>query len=215
MKTRKLTRGLLHRLFCLLLSVIVLTTSLPFSSNATAAAQEVTTQKKWIKAEPEVFAPLAKEQTNFSFNLEGKKKAVNISIKEGTRVIATLVTNKEYEGKYTVHQISWDGKDDNGNYVKNGTYKVVVEPVGKYKKYKSIASVCVVGDKTKPMNLAANRSDPTVKVYGSGGTKQGIRNVTISVKKDGTNVGKSKAVVGENVWYANLPMASYHLYEVT
>ncbi|HEX3022876.1 MAG TPA: cellulose binding domain-containing protein, partial [Lachnospiraceae bacterium] len=182
------------------------------SANATTKA--TATQTKFVKAEPEVFVPSSGEKTNIRFNLENKR-VVNVYVMDGKKVIANLVNNKEYKGSYVTHELQWDGKDDKGNYVNSGTYKVVIEPQGKYRKYKSITNVCVVGDNTEEIYIAPNTKGTVFQIYGKGGKKQGVKNVNVSISKDGKSEGSTSAKVEDNLWYAQLPMSSYSLYDLT
>lgn len=130
MEVLKAKKELFKRLLCLLLCVSIVITGIPMYTNR-ANAEETQTKTKFVKAEPEVFVPSGGEKATITFNLESKRN-VNIYVKDGKKVIANLVKNKEYKGGYTTHELVWDGKDDNGNYVSSGTYKIIVEPVGKY-----------------------------------------------------------------------------------
>ncbi|HEX3077994.1 MAG TPA: cellulose binding domain-containing protein, partial [Lachnospiraceae bacterium] len=209
LKSRK---GIFKRFLCLLLCVTIFTTGIPLSANATTKA--TATQTKFVKAEPEVFVPSSGEKTNIRFNLENKR-VVNVYVMDGKKVIANLVNNKEYKGSYVTHELQWDGKDDKGNYVNSGTYKVVIEPQGKYRKYKSITNVSVVGDNTEEIYIAPNTKGTVFQIYGKGGKKQGVKNVNVSISKDGKSEGSTSAKVEDNLWYAQLPMSSYSLYDLT
>lgn len=210
MELLKAKKAMFKRALCLLLCVTIVTTGIPIYTN-TANAAEV--QTKFVKAEPEVFVPSAGEKAKITFNLESKR-SVNIYVKDGKKVIANLVKNKEYKGGYVTHEVQWDGKDDKGNYVNSGTYKIIVEPVGKYSKYKSITSVSVVGDSNEAIYIAPNTQGDVFKVYGKGGSKQGVKSVNLSVKKDGKSGDSLTATVGENLWYAEVTMSSYSLYDL-
>ena len=197
------------RILCWLLCVAITVTGMPISIKAADKAQ----QTKFIKAQPEVFVPSEGEKAKITFNLENKH-IVNIYIKDGKKVIANLVENKEYEGSYKTHKLVWDGKDNNGNYVSSGTYKVIVEPVGKYKKYKSITSVTVVSENTQEIYIAPNTQTNVFKVYGKGGKNQGVRKVSLSGTKDGKTESITDAVIEENLWYAKVSMSAYSLYDL-
>ncbi|HAB62175.1 MAG TPA: hypothetical protein DCE48_16040 [Lachnospiraceae bacterium] len=210
MELLKAKKTMFKRLLCLLLCVTIVTTGIPIYSNTAYAAEA---QTKFVKAEPEVFVPSSGEKANITFNLESKR-SVNIYVKDGKKVIANIVKDKEYKGGYVTHEVQWDGKDDNGNYVNSGTYKIIVEPVGKYSKYKSITSVSVVGDSNEAIYIAPNTQGDVFKVYGKGGSKQGIKSVNLSVKKNGKSGDSITATVGNNLWYAEVSMASYSLYDL-
>ncbi|WP_310605497.1 cellulose binding domain-containing protein [Anaerosporobacter sp.] len=210
MRNEHARNQLFKRILCLLLCVTIVTTGLPLD---TKAATTQTTQTKYVKADPEVFVPSAGEKAPITFNLESKR-SVNIYVKDGKKVIANLVKNKEYTGNYVPHELVWDGKDDSGNYVSSGTYKIIVEPVGKYSKYQSITSVSVVGDNTQEIYIAPNTQGNVFKVYGKGGTSQGVKKVTLSVKKDGKAKDSIAATIGKNLWYAEVSMESYSLYDL-
>lgn len=207
MKENVIQRSL-QRMLCCLLCLIIVVTSIPVTANATTA-----TQRKFIKAEPQIFSPSTGENATISFNLENKH-VVNVMIMDGKKVIAYLAKDKEYKGGYQTHKLQWDGKDQKGNTVKNGTYQVVMEPQDKYKKYKSITTITVVDDK-QPISISPNLRGNQYQVYGEGGKKQGIQSVTLTVRTKGEKEKKIKATVGEKEWYAKVPMASYCLYEIT
>lgn len=97
----------------------------------------------------------------------------------------------------------------------SGIYKVIVEPVGKYKKYKSITNVSVVGDNTQEIHIVPNTYSNVFKVYGKGGKNQGIKNVTLSVKHDGILEKTLEAEIGENLWYSEVSMSAYSLYDLS
>ena len=210
MELLKAKKAMFKRLLCLLLCVTIVTTGIPIYSSTAHAAEA---QTKFVKAEPEVFVPSSGEKAKITFNLESKR-SVNIYVKDGKKVIANIVKDKEYKGGYVTHEVQWDGKDDNGNYVNSGTYKIIVEPVGKYSKYKSITSVSVVGDSNEAIYIAPNTQGDVFKVYGKGGSKQGIKSVNLSVKKNGKSGDSITATVGNNLWYAEVSMASYSLYDL-
>lgn len=90
-----------------------------------------------------------------------------------------------------------------------------MEPNGKYSKYKSVTSVCAAGDNSKEICIAPNTQGSRFKIYGAGGKNQGIKNVSLSVKKDGKAAETLKAEVSDNLWYAQLTMADYSLYDIT
>lgn len=43
--------------------------------------------------------------------------------------------NEEYDGGYVPPTLRWDGKDSDGNAASAGTYRIVVEPQDKYRKF--------------------------------------------------------------------------------
>ena len=196
------------RLLCLLLCVAITVTGIPITINAASSKD----QTKFIKAVPEVFTPSEGEKTKITFNLE-KTQHVDIYIKDGKKIIANLAKNKEYKGNYKTHTLTWDGKDRSGNYVGSGTYKVVVEPVGKYNKYKSVTTVTAISENDREIQIAPNTQTNVYKVYGKGGKNQGVKNVTLIAAKDGETVSSTKAIIEENFWYAKVSMSPYSLYK--
>lgn len=210
---RKVKKETFRRLLCLLLCITMVGTEIPTNDHRVSAA---TTQRKtkFVKAEPEVFVPSAGEKTTITFNLESKR-TVNIYVKDGKKVIANLVKNQEYRGGYVEHTIQWNGKTDNGTSVGSGTYKIVVEPVGKYKKYRSITNVWVVGDTEKEIYIAPNTSSDTFNVYGKGGSNQSISKVIIDVAKNSQSEKIVTAKIDKNLWHAEVKMSNYDLYDLT
>lgn len=172
MKKSNAKKTTFQRILCLLLCITIITTGMPIFTQAADTAAE--TKTKFVKAEPEVFVPSEGEKTKITFNLESRRK-VNIYIKDGKKRIANLVKNKEYKGGYTTHKLAWNGKDDKGNYVKSGTYKVIVEPVGKYKKYKSVTSVAVIGDNTREIYIAPIQKEKVFKCTEKAGKTRELR----------------------------------------
>lgn len=197
------------RSLSLLICIAIFVTGIPFQVNAAI------TMKKFIKADSQVFVPESGEVTTISWNFETDHVA-NVMIMEENKVIAYLAKNQEYEGNYQVHELTWNGKDDSGNLVKPGTYKVVAQPQEEvYKKYKSITTVTVVADNSEIISISPAISGNTFKVYGKGGSNQGVNKVTLSVTKDGNTASSINATISNNLWYANLPMTAYSLYDVT
>lgn len=52
-------------------------------------------------------------------------------------------------------------------------------------------------------------------MYGKGGKNQGIKSVTLSTKKDGKSKDSKKATIGKNLWYTEISMESYSLYDLS
>ncbi|SET55925.1 cellulose binding domain-containing protein [[Clostridium] polysaccharolyticum] len=209
MKRFYVKRTTARKMLCLLLCVAITVTGLPLNLKAA----DTDTKTKFVKAEPQIFVPSEGEKADITFNLENRHP-VNIYIKDGKKVIATLAENKVYKGGYVPHRIVWDGKDQNGNSVSSGTYKVIIEPADKYKKYKSITSVTVISGNTQEIYIAPNIQSNEYKVYGKGGKNQGIKNVTLSCTKDGTEETVKNAVIQDNLWYAKVTMSAYSFYDL-
>lgn len=194
-------------MLCCFLCITIMMTGIPITSNA------ATTNKKFIRSEPQVFSPVTGEKAAISFNLQNNH-VVNVMIMDGKQVIAYLAKEKKYKGGYQAHKLTWDGKDQKGRVVKNGTYKVVVEPQDKYKRYRSITTITVVDEKPD-ISISPNLRGNQYLVYGNKGKKQGIKSVTVAINTKGETEKKIKATVGENEWYVKVPMKSYCLYEIT
>jgi RHS repeat-associated protein len=192
----------------LLLCITIILTGIPFQA-------EAATSKKFIKAAPTVFVPSAGEQAKITFNLE-KDRVMNVMIMQRGKVIAYLAKDVVFEGKYKPHELTWDGRDTNGNLVKNGTFQVVAEPQEEgYQKYKSITTVTVVKDNTKDISVAPYPSGSTFYVYGKGGKNQGVSKVNLTYHKNGVAGKTVTATIGDNLWYASVPMSAYALYNLS
>ena len=78
-------------------------------------------------AQPKVFSP-DHEPTRINFNLS-KDGAVTISVYNLARRLVRQVINGDYfsEGD---HYVEWDGRDQNGNYLPNRLYFIVVQKPG-------------------------------------------------------------------------------------
>ncbi|WP_121610636.1 S8 family serine peptidase [Mesobacillus foraminis] len=110
------------------------------------------------KALQKTYSPISKVTAAKSFTMNGANKTTfSFTAKKGATVslyvqnskgktIRILVKNRKNTGKVSA---SWDGKQDNGAYVANGTYKVVARATnGKETLYRT-ASI-KVSDKVKP-----------------------------------------------------------------
>ncbi|HEX2859356.1 MAG TPA: flagellar hook capping FlgD N-terminal domain-containing protein [Alphaproteobacteria bacterium] len=63
----------------------------------------------------------------FGYSLEGDAAEVSVQIYDSTgKVVRTLNPTDKASLTEGSHTLSWDGKDDLGNYVDNGTYKSVI-----------------------------------------------------------------------------------------
>lgn len=69
-----------------------------------------------------------KTETNFIFNLSGSESVVNSKIKIYT-VSGKIIREIDYPASAGSNQISWDGKDSDGDFIANGTYlyKLVID----------------------------------------------------------------------------------------
>ena len=67
-------------------------------------------------------------ETNFIFNLSGSESVVNSKIKIYT-VSGKIIREIDYPANAGSNQISWDGKDNDGDFIANGTYlyKLVID----------------------------------------------------------------------------------------
>lgn len=92
MEVLKRKRQQVKRVLCIVLCIAMVVTGLPIQPTTSVAATQ--TQTKFVKADPEVFVPSEGEKATITFNLESKR-SVNIYVKDGKKVIANLVKNKE------------------------------------------------------------------------------------------------------------------------
>ncbi len=79
-----------------------------------------------LVADPAAFSAESNETTDISFDVD-KDGYVTVVIKKGAAVVKTF---SEYTGDFfrstESHSVNWDGTDDNGARVANGTYTAVV-----------------------------------------------------------------------------------------
>ncbi|BCN29431.1 cellulose binding domain-containing protein [Anaeromicropila herbilytica] len=203
----KKRRLLWNRALSILLCIVIVLTAIPMNA-------EAATKKKFIKVDHQLFDPSAGEQTTVSFNLEGTR-TVDIKVMNQKETVTYLKKGEKYEGKYKTYKVTWDGKDSKGNNAADGTYKIVVQPTEKkFKKGTSSVSVSVVNAASKEIGIVPNVKGDTFKIYGAGGKNQGTSKVTLSVSQDGKSGSSINATVDDTMWYADLPMSAYSLYQI-
>jgi flagellar basal-body rod modification protein FlgD len=68
--------------------------------------------------------PLQNGEAEFTYNLETKADSVGIVIRDDTGQVVKSYTEKNVD--VGVHNITWDGKDSDGNQLDDGTYDITV-----------------------------------------------------------------------------------------
>ncbi|WP_290370055.1 carbohydrate-binding protein [Paenibacillus sp. CECT 9249] len=194
-----------RRLCAMVLTLLLVVQALPLQGQALAA--ETVDQKRYIRVEPTVFQPSRGETTTIRWNWEIDHLTV-IKLISGERTVAIIQGETEYAGGYVPHEFVWNGQDEHGNLVPEGTYDILVEPQDRFKPYASVHPVTILGEEAKDIAIIPNPSGDRFVVYGQPGGAQGVTGVTLTVAGDGSS-RQVEATVEDGRWLANVALTPY------
>ncbi|MBI4975412.1 S-layer homology domain-containing protein [Candidatus Peregrinibacteria bacterium] len=141
----------------------------------------------------------AKESLTLEFKLLSTVKTLNISAKSGNKVVEILNEKKVEDGLYTE---TWDGTDDEGDYVDAGNWDITVRADGD--KVVKTVSVSYPTPNVSPAVVAKSSFDPEQDEYAQLAFKVDYSaDVTVDVYKGSVKevtLVKDKAVK-KNRWY--------------
>ncbi|MBB6217238.1 RHS repeat-associated protein [Anaerosolibacter carboniphilus] len=200
----------------LLVFAIMFTIVLPIET----FADENQTQTKFTKAQPAVINPYKGEATKILWNFQYQQTAsVKIYRSDDTDKkdpIKTIHEAKVYPGEFVTNMETWDGTDDAGNVVPNGTYLVYILPQGEWNMYPSETKVMILDKPSKDIALAPSVEGEPFLLYGSAEENEtGEEEYTDSVEvfMDGASIGNANVVGG--MWSMDITLPAYKKVKIT
>ena len=162
---------------------------------------------------PTVFDPNHDETSTLTFRFDYDHN-VRIDLLKGGQVIKTLDDKAFYRGDYTdpeskmagqesrdiTNHYTWDGKDDNGEPMDDGSYSIKMTPLDEWSEYPLIADVRVRNIPHTPVirKVSINQGTGTITIYG---TSQ--PNHTIHLYDNGNYFFTTTADANGNWWAYN------------
>ncbi|MDF2545537.1 MAG: repeat protein [Anaerosolibacter sp.] len=200
----------------LLVFTIMFTMVLPIEAFADAS-DGIGAPVKFTKTEPSIFNPHKGETTKILWNFQISHEA-SVEIKDRNNgLIRTIHSSKHYPGDYTTNQETWDGKDDQGNIVPNGVYKIYIEPKeDNWKQYPSETTVMVLDKPSEDIALAPNVEGELFLLYGAAEVNEsGEDEYTdgVEVFIDGDSLGAADLDLG--MWSMEITLPVYQEVEIT
>ncbi|MBT2765594.1 cellulose binding domain-containing protein [Paenibacillus sp. ISL-20] len=201
---RKLKR--LKQVCAVMLVLLLIVQMLPLQPKALAAAMG--DKQRYIRVEPAVFQPSQGETTRIRWNWEVDHPTV-IKLMSGEQTVTIIQGEKNYSGGYVPHEYVWDGRDEQGNAVPAGTYRIVVEPQDRYKPYASVHPVTILDGAAKDIAISPNLQGDRFTVYGTSGKAQGVTGVMLTLTSDEGTSKQVEATVEEGRWFAPVSLTPY------
>ncbi|WP_352420875.1 DUF6531 domain-containing protein [Proteiniborus sp.] len=189
-----------------------------FPSQAFATDNKPNSKFQYVK--PPIFNPHTGETVKIVWNFQLPHKT-RITVLNGVNELFDIINGDLFPGEYVANEVTWDGKDNNGNILPNGTYTIVIDPVKEDEwsgRFPSVTKVTIMDSAVEDIVISPNVNGNYFMVYGSA-----EENMTESVEVYITSKNKDKdgfnethtAEIKPGMWSVDVWLPEYEEVQIT
>ena len=204
----------------LLLLVMSIMTAFP----AEAFAAESERKIKYQYVDPPIFNPNTGETVKIVWNFErGHQTKITVfkgDDKEEKSPLFDIINGDSFGGDFIRNEIIWDGRDNNGAILPNGTYRIKIHPIESDKdtKYASRANVTITDSVSDFIAIDPNFGGDKFKVHGLA-EKDMTDSVIVNVEyknpdKQKENTSYEAEITG-TTWSTKISLLDYEEADIT